>query len=573
MFAIEVEYLSGRTIATRFNDRSRAEWPPDPTRLFSALVATYEAGDREAVEREALGWLSQQPPPRMVAAEASEREVRTHFVPVNDITVVNHSPINSGLVKVRCLEAALADAVTEKERNQLSKKLEKELVNLEAMGRKKASEADGSKAPTLELLPDHRKKQARTFPSVTPEDPIVYWVWEEAPVAFVGALDRLARNLVRLGHSSSLVRARALEQLPEGVEPNWVPDPEGEEFLRVPLGDQLDRLEALFEQHHAVEPRVLPFRWQTYTRGKKNGEKEKSAVVGHTVFSADDWIVFQRADGPAERKDNIRYLPLGRGADLALRVRDALIKYTDQANNGRVPETISGHMASGGHSASPHLAVVPLAHVGAKHSDGKLRGVALVLPRGMSTDDRLVLLRGIGQWEAAAKQLPQLEAHNEDLDVPDVPVFMGRAGVLHLSRLTQTPNLRTLNPTRWSRKARQWRSVTPVALDRNPGDLRSRAPGVAKAAFERAEGSVRAACERVGLPAPIHIDVSFAPGVVGTEPATRFPGFPQVQQAGKPRRVLAHVALRFAEEVEGPILLGAGRYFGLGLFLPMEGER
>ena len=40
MFAIRVECLTGRYVATAYDDRSRAEWPPHPARLFSALVAT-----------------------------------------------------------------------------------------------------------------------------------------------------------------------------------------------------------------------------------------------------------------------------------------------------------------------------------------------------------------------------------------------------------------------------------------------------------------------------------------------------------------------------------------------------
>ncbi len=39
MLAIEVRLLTGRYAATAFDDRRRAEWPPHPTRLYSALAA------------------------------------------------------------------------------------------------------------------------------------------------------------------------------------------------------------------------------------------------------------------------------------------------------------------------------------------------------------------------------------------------------------------------------------------------------------------------------------------------------------------------------------------------------
>ncbi len=39
MLALEVEYLTGRSVASMPNDRDQAEWPPHPGRLFMALVA------------------------------------------------------------------------------------------------------------------------------------------------------------------------------------------------------------------------------------------------------------------------------------------------------------------------------------------------------------------------------------------------------------------------------------------------------------------------------------------------------------------------------------------------------
>jgi CRISPR-associated protein Csb2 len=38
-------------------------------------------------------------------------------------------------------------------------------------------------------------------------------------------------------------------------------------------------------------------------------------------------------------------------------------------------------------------------------------------------------------------------------------------------------------------------------------------------------------------------------------------------------RPLVHVRLRFDTAVTGPVLLGAGRFLGLGLFLPMREGR
>ena len=42
MLAVEVEFLMGRSLATQTDERTEAEWPPHPQRLFSALVARYQ---------------------------------------------------------------------------------------------------------------------------------------------------------------------------------------------------------------------------------------------------------------------------------------------------------------------------------------------------------------------------------------------------------------------------------------------------------------------------------------------------------------------------------------------------
>lgn len=60
MFAIEVEFLLGRSVATDPSQRDLAEWPPHPTRLFSALVdALGDVADEDARARaeSALRWI------------------------------------------------------------------------------------------------------------------------------------------------------------------------------------------------------------------------------------------------------------------------------------------------------------------------------------------------------------------------------------------------------------------------------------------------------------------------------------------------------------------------------------
>ena len=88
MLAIEVNFLTGRYVATAHNDRERSEWPPEPARLFSAMVAAWAEAGEDPAEREVLEWLEALEPPALTASAAVPRRVVSHFVPVNDTRIV-----------------------------------------------------------------------------------------------------------------------------------------------------------------------------------------------------------------------------------------------------------------------------------------------------------------------------------------------------------------------------------------------------------------------------------------------------------------------------------------------------
>lgn len=129
----------------------------------------------------------------------------------------------------------------------------------------------------------------------------------------------------------------------------------------------------------------------------------------------------------------------------------------------------------------------------------------------------------------------------------------------------------SLRPGTWFRPARRFVTATPIALDRNPGNLRSNQQGVSHKATLEAQRSIAVACERIGLPRPISVEISPSPLLSGGQPAHSFAPWPGLP--GRSNRVLVHADIRFAEPVGGPVLLGAGRYFGLGLCLPTPEER
>jgi CRISPR-associated protein Csb2 len=84
--------------------------------------------------------------------------------------------------------------------------------------------------------------------------------------------------------------------------------------------------------------------------------------------------------------------------------------------------------------------------------------------------------------------------------------------------------------------------------------------------------TVAASCEHIGLPKPVEIDIdktSWHRGAPRAKPGMG--GFPLLPgKPGAPARQQVHVWLRFAQPIEGPLLIGAGRYRGYGLCKPWQ---
>ncbi len=541
MLAITVEFLTGRFVATSPEDRRRHEWPPHPARFFSALVATWadleEIGERE---RAALEWLERQPAPSIVASDTVLRTVRTHFVPVNDISVVGTVPA-SRFDKIAEAKQAMAKAVgAQRERAR------RQVENARNVGTMVDRVGDTNPAAALQLLPSGRQRRARYYPSSTPVVPRVHYVWPGSePSGEIGdALDRILSGVTRLGHSSSLVTCRIDREfdLDTSQMPRWSPDPTGERLVRTTAAGLLPELEASFSSHRGCGPRTMANDVQRYrllNPGRAVGQLQVPANAG-------EWFVFaQEASG--------RTLPIHAAANLTGAVRGALMRYADDP----VAELISGHRVDGTHSDNPHLSVIALPFVGREHADGHLLGFAILLPASsplLSARDEV--LRAIGRWEGS-----------DSSGRFRVRARLRGGDDLWFERVQDPLDTWSLRRSRWEGPARTWVSVTPIALDRHPGNLGSDNPPTAARAAREAEESVRTACEHIGVAPPTYIAVTRSSLVTGSRPARSFPPF---RGAGhdSPQRLLVHARIMFDGDVRGPLLLGAGRYLGLGLMAP-----
>lgn len=384
-------------------------------------------------------------------------------------------------------------------------------ITTDSKGRKKC-------APPIAGSPIGRVRQPRLIPTATLSDDTATFWWPDATPAadHRQSLLELSNAVASVGHPSCLVSVEVVDSA-DALEPTWVPRADGTETLRVPTSG---RLSELCEAYEASPRRRPPMgAWASYG--------EPTRKTGPARGHHRDLVIFRLdSEHPS--------LPLECASRVIAVWRSALLSKTDPP----VPEAISGHAPESTPEAPkpsqrPHLALLPLADVGHRYARSHLLGVAGALPTGLSPDERRACLRALGHVES---------------------LTLGRLGVWRLVRCDLAESRATLLPGTWSHPARAWASVTPVVFGRYPRDPWG----------EEAAAMVREACAIAGLPEPSEVTTAPVTWVLGVPPATRFPALPA--RPGKPRRTHAHVRLVFRNPVAGPVLVGAGRHHGYGLF-------
>ena len=462
MFALRVTYLTGRVYSAIFDDgdtKVEPEWPPHPSRLFSALVSAWGEGGAEPELRSALEWLEIQGAPEVHAGGAMPRKLVQAFVPVNDSAT----------------------------------------------------------------LPEDRSRKGRAFPSATLTCPDVYFVWRDKPPSeVVSALNRILERTCALGHSASLVSVQIADSVPDmdGMV-IWTPNASEGHRMRVPSpGRLLDLIDsfARFEQNPSKTNRPSTGASTLYRQPQAQREELVRGIF-------DRMIVVRRDEGPRGG--------LCSTLSLTAAVRGAFMKLGPQP----VPEFVSGH-ADGStaerpvRSERPHLAFVPLPFIGFRHATGDVMGLAVLLPRTLSPAEEELCWNIVGGIETLKMAWGKWDVSISDAEEQN----------------------HTLLCETWTKPGTVWSTVTPFVFDRFPKDPYG----------SEAEQTVRDAFKRVGFPEPVEIDLHYNPWHTGVPKASHFP--PAPARAGKPQRYHCHVRIRFEGKIAGPIIAGAGRYYGYGLF-------
>ncbi|MEE9586831.1 MAG: type I-U CRISPR-associated protein Csb2 [Hyphomicrobiaceae bacterium] len=197
------------------------------------------------------------------------------------------------------------------------------------------------------------------------------------------------------------------------------------------------------------------------------------------------------------------------------------------------PDTLSGHADDGDRLASDHMAIIPMPWVDSEYANGKLFGAALVLPAGVSDADYQALITALSQWLSSGGVV----------DVGPVRWTMG---------IAQGSRPYSLQESRYQRMAPTWATITPVVFYRHPRRNLTLHDVVSRM------------CQDVGLPAPKKVEAMSHGPVQGAAESRRH------SLGGRTylrNRYTSHLRLEWNRLVPGPVLLGRGQYFGLGVMI------
>ena len=271
-----------------------------------------------------------------------------------------------------------------------------------------------------------------------------------------------------------------------------------------------------------------------------------------------------------------------------------LVKVAYEAPPRRLLFTLGSGDAGGGFAPRPLCEAAALVREARDRAAGKLREGAPGLPEEI---ERQLVGRGATDADKAARiqivPIPSIGHEHADMDIRRLAIHVPQSCRLRSDDVAWAFAQATwVDPDgvvvcelqragdedamvgRYLRKGRRWRSVTPLAL---PTARRRRAVSVhhggdTKGGSERAEeemlaaGAVVQALRHAGIrarPAEVH---------VRREPLQRRGERAEAFAAGTrfAKEALWHTEIVFAEPVAGPLLLGDGRYLGLGLLRPEE---
>jgi CRISPR-associated protein Csb2 len=379
--------------------------------------------------------------------------------------------------------------------------------------------------------PDKLRTLKRLRPHRVDGDATIRFCWRldgsSVSRAHADLLCAEARYLHHLGLGIDVVvgDGRILTQMEKDALPGdvWIADPRGDS-ARAPMAGSFDEL---VERHRVFLERV--------------SEKRVSPPVPPAVVR---WVDYRRRAAGQVRRAHAFVLEIADGVMASFDAKRSLhvaawLRHTAHlaAQRLRLDESFTNSFVCGhgedDSTKARRFSYVPLPSIGHANVDGRIRRVLVVEPFGNRDPWVATVVRAI-----AGQGLI-----NEEGEVKAVLRPSGRGG----------DTMRMIN--QYIGPARTWGSVTPVLL-----------PGLDDRRSRKAAGLVLKALRQGGYTTPLaEVSVQSEPVFAGAATAREY-----VVAEHLRRWPRVHVIVRFAERVPGPLIIGAGRHSGLGVFATLE---
>ena len=390
---------------------------------------------------------------------------------------------------------------------------------------------DGDRALDLFAKGNHVAARTRISKALTTRvrcsrsfDGVVTYDWDtraETP-RHLPALEAIATSVSAVGQGidAALARVELMERAGPVTGVRYTPSSTGGQRLNVPYPGAFDVLDERYRQ----------FRNRIGADGVR-GVREPAHQQSGYVSELDVPPVRCEAFHLRGADDRLLAFEGTRAMEIAAMVRHAIGDAARRA--GLASEVVSELM---GHRGERRILVQPLPNVGYRHADGRIRRVMLTAPESVEEGNWLdVLSRLIG-----AELIP---ARRREPIGTLAPVA------------TDDPML-----ARYCGEAMTWTTATPVVL---PGHDHRRGRS-------RPERSTRRLLRYAGIPETMVERVTM-------EPAGRLRGSDMPTRYRRPQHLAKypcqHMSIRWRKSVTGPVALGAGVGYGLGLFLPVDDRR
>ena len=243
-----------------------------------------------------------------------------------------------------------------------------------------------------------------------------------------------------------------------------------------------------------------------------------------------------------EEAETFYNTPWGLGMKVAAWMRHAAAEALRQERYS--DDFVNSYVLGHGNGHGKHMSFVPVPSVGFSHADGTIRRVMVLEPPGADGEIAALL-----QLKLSSTVLHRLVENGSGPRKTEPACQLFEA---------QPDNVWPY----YMRKSSLWHSVTPVVLHGHNSEH-------GKFSLKKTEQLLYQAFEKSGYPRNSITELAFqpAPFWAGTEGALamRVPEYLKKW----PRY---HVSVRFDQAFSGPIIVGIGRHYGIGLFAAPQGR-